>query len=356
MVAPERTTERALRVLVADGPSPERRTLCAGLANVAGVILTATVSTTELARRKVTAGEVDVLLIDPTLDDGAGFALVRDVSRGFPEVGCFFLSDRSGRGTAATDTILAGALGVIARPASTLSPEQARDAIRPGLAPVLGSAVVPVAVPFVDARPTPPRLVLAMPCPARRELIAIGVSTGGPPAVTLVLRALPRDLKTPIVIVQHMGADHLPHFVSLLASQCERNVVLAKSGAKLERSTVYVAPGGTHLILDRRPAGFFLALTDAPPEHSCRPAVDPFFRSVATACGASALGVVMTGMGSDGALGAKAMRDAGAPVIVQDEATSVVWGMPGATVALGAANVVVPLELIAREIMSWTAE
>ena len=93
MAAPGRSTERVLRVLVADGPSPERRTLCAGLANVAGVILSAAVSSTDLARRKVVAGEVDVLLIDPTLDEGAGFALVRDISRQFPDVGCFFLTN-----------------------------------------------------------------------------------------------------------------------------------------------------------------------------------------------------------------------------------------------------------------------
>lgn len=355
MAMSPRAHERVLRALVADTPTAERRTLCAALSHLTGLLLSAAVSTTELARRKVRADEVDVLFIDPDLDGGAGFELVREASQRRPRVACFLLagSGPGSRGVATTDAILSGALGIVPKPSSNLTPEEARDAIVPTLAQLLGTTLAPQ--PVVTARPTLVRPT-PVPHPTRRDLIAIGASTGGPPAVTAVLRALPRDMKTPVLLVQHMGGEHLPHFVALLASQCERSVVLATNGAKLEQGTVYVAPGGAHTIVERRVTGLHLVLVDAPPEHNCRPAVDPMFRSVAAACGTAALAVIMTGMGSDGALGAKALREAGAPVIAQDEATCVVWGMPGATVSLGAASVVVPLDGIAKEIQSWMVE
>jgi two-component system, chemotaxis family, protein-glutamate methylesterase/glutaminase len=350
-----RVHERAaLRALVADTPTAERRTLCAALSNLTGLLLSSAVSTTELARRKVRADEVDVLFIDPNLDGGSGFDLVREASQRRPRIACFLLAGGAGRGVAATDAILAGALGVVPKPSSSLTPEEAREAIVPALAQLLGMSLSVRS----ESAPRPIKVVkpVSTLTPARRDLIAIGASTGGPPAVTAVLRALPRDMKTPVLLVQHMGGEHLPHFVALLASQCERSVLLATQGAKVEQGTVYVAPGGSHTIVERRVTGLHLVLIDAPPEHNCRPAVDPMFRSVAAACGPAALAVILTGMGSDGALGAKALREAGAPVIAQDEASCVVWGMPGATVSLGAASVVVPLDGIAKEIQSWMVE
>jgi two-component system chemotaxis response regulator CheB len=190
--------------------------------------------------------------------------------------------------------------------------------------------------------------------PATRiGVVAIGCSTGGPAALADVLRTVPASLPVPIVVVQHMP----PLFTTLLAERLDRSspvtVVEATDGAELRPGTVYIAPGDRHLEVAPGTGGRMTArLTSAPPENFCRPAVDPLFRSVAKHYGASALGVVLTGMGSDGKLGAEAMRRTGARIIAQDEATSVVWGMPGAVAAAGLADTVLPLSQIGHRVVA----
>jgi two-component system chemotaxis response regulator CheB len=189
--------------------------------------------------------------------------------------------------------------------------------------------------------------------PRARELLAVGASTGGPPVVLEFIRTLPADLAMPVVITQHMPESHLPHFARLLADQSKRPVALGVDGELLAPGRFYVAPGGRHMLVVRDRAGLRIALDNGPEEHFCKPAVDPMFRSVAAACAGTAIGVVMTGMGSDGALGAVELRAAGIPVAVQDEASSIVWGMPGATFAAGAADAVVPGDQLARTVAAW---
>jgi two-component system, chemotaxis family, protein-glutamate methylesterase/glutaminase len=343
---------RHVRVLVVDGHSPARRALCDALSSLTGVVLSCAASLAS-ARRKLDGGEIDVLLVDPTLEDDGGRRLARDAAHAHPKVATFFLVAPGERASSSPQAILAGALGAVERPDPRTPPEEARAGIHTSLGPLLRVSVAPASTSMRD-RPRASREPARVP--ALRELIAIGASTGGPPALATVLRALPAELRTPIVIVQHMGAEHVPNFVAQLASRTGRNVVLASHGAKLEPSRTYIARGGVHLLVERRPGGLSLIESDAPPEHNCRPAVDPLFCAVAQSCGPQAVGVIMTGMGVDGALGARAMRDAGAPIIAQDESTSVVWGMPGAAVGAGATDVVTPLDRIAGEIESWIAE
>jgi two-component system chemotaxis response regulator CheB len=181
----------------------------------------------------------------------------------------------------------------------------------------------------------------------RVDILAIGSSTGGPDALTKVLQALPADLPVPIVVTQHMP----PVFTRMFAERLDRgtalHVVEATDGMELTPGTVYIAPGDKHLVLQRRSTATLTQLSAAPPENSCRPAVDVMFRSVATLFGASAFATVLTGMGYDGRGGAKMLREAGAEVLAQDEASSVVWGMPGAVVGAGLADEVLPLDRIA---------
>jgi len=186
--------------------------------------------------------------------------------------------------------------------------------------------------------------------PGRAEIIAVGASTGGPRALATLLERLPRDLAAPIVIVQHMP----PLFTRSLAERLDGGTPLrcaeGEDGAVLEPGTVWIAPGNWHMTVAREGSAAVLRLTGEPPENSCRPAADPLFRSVADVYGAGALAVVLTGMGQDGLRGAERIKQRGGGVLVQDEASSVVWGMPGAVAKAGLADRVLPVRDIAAEI------
>jgi two-component system chemotaxis response regulator CheB len=186
--------------------------------------------------------------------------------------------------------------------------------------------------------------------PGRTEIIAIGASTGGPRALATLLEFLPRDLAAPIVIVQHMP----PLFTRSLAERLDGGTPLrcaeGEDGAVLTPGTVWIAPGNWHMCVAREGSATVLRLTGDPPENSCRPAADPLFRSVADVYGAGALGVVLTGMGQDGLRGAERIKQRGGAILVQDEASSVVWGMPGAVAKAGLADRILPVRDIAAEI------
>jgi two-component system chemotaxis response regulator CheB len=198
-----------------------------------------------------------------------------------------------------------------------------------------------------ERRPLPRR---QNPLQARADIIAIGASTGGPKALAALLEGLPSDFAIPIVIVQHMP----PLFTKLLAERLSTRTTLRCSegieGAPLQPGCVWIAPGDHHMTLERERTEIRIRLTNDPPVHSCRPAVDPLFLSVAEVYGPGALGVILTGMGHDGYKGCERIRDSGGAVLVQDEASSVVWGMPGIVARAGIADKVVPLTEMAGEI------
>ncbi|MGB8006757.1 MAG: CheB methylesterase domain-containing protein, partial [Terriglobales bacterium] len=176
-------------------------------------------------------------------------------------------------------------------------------------------------------------------------------STGGPNALGELIPQLPGDLPVPVVIVQHMP----PLFTRLLADRLNAagrlRVREGKAGEKLEPGQVWIAPGDEHMTVMRKGAEFVLGINHDPPENSCRPAVDVLFRSVAQAYGANVLAVVLTGMGADGTRGAALIREAGGEIIVQDEASSVVWGMPGSVIAASLSDGIYPLNGIAAEVV-----
>ena len=188
------------------------------------------------------------------------------------------------------------------------------------------------------------------------DIVAIGSSTGGPAALHAVLSALPETFKTPIVVTQHMPKLFLVSLAERLERETALSCRLAEEEAPISPGNIYLAPGEQHLEILRRGNGLYCHLSDAPPVHHCRPAVDPMFYSLAAlAPRFRTLAVVLTGMGEDGAAGAAEIGKAKGCVIAQDEASSVVWGMPGATVARGAASEVLPLNEIAGAILNRCA-
>jgi two-component system chemotaxis response regulator CheB len=216
----------------------------------------------------------------------------------------------------------------------------------------------PASQPMARSRTTDNPLVLDGPIRLRPaggprppvEIVAIGASTGGPNALAVMLGQMPAEFPVPIVIVQHMLATFTRHFADRLAAHCRIKIVEASPGEPLAPGYVYIARGDHHLMVDRKAGRGLLAMNQDPLENFCRPAVDVLFRSVAHSYGAGALAVVLTGMGHDGLRGSTAIREAGGDVIVLDEASSVVWGMPGFIARAGLASQVLALDQIGSEL------
>ncbi len=183
------------------------------------------------------------------------------------------------------------------------------------------------------------------------KVLAIGSSTGGPQALRDVITVVGSAIKAPILITQHMPATFTGILATHLSAVSSSQAMEAKDGMPLRAGQIYVAPGDFHMTIKRKSGAPIIVLDQHPPENFCRPAVDPLFRSVAEVYGSEALGVVLTGMGHDGAAGAQAIVGAGGSVIAQDEASSVVWGMPGAVAAAGAASAIEPLAKIGPAIV-----
>jgi two-component system chemotaxis response regulator CheB len=182
------------------------------------------------------------------------------------------------------------------------------------------------------------------------DIVTIGASTGGPNALAELMPTFPADWPVPIVMVQHMPAEFTARLAERLAEKSRLRVREGVEGELVSAAQAWVAPGGHHLLVRREGKAVRLALNQAPPVNSCRPAVDVLFRSAAEVYGPGVLAVVLTGMGQDGLHGCEWVRTAGGQVLVQDESSSVVWSMPGAVAQAGLADQVLPLERLGPEI------
>lgn len=335
----------AIRVLVVDDSVVIRRLLTDLIDADPDFEVVGTASNGQIALDKMTRLNPDVVTLDvemPVLDGLQTLRAMRE--RGIERPTVMF-STLTERGAAATlDAMQLGAADYVTKPSNSGSFDVARERVRDELFPklrALGRKVVPTAEGLRTHVP-PPSLT-----GQRCELVAIGSSTGGPNALTRFFEDAPAEFAAPIVVTQHMP----PVFTGLLAKRLDAvsplHVVEAEDGMVIEAGTAYIAPGDHHLTLHRGADDTITAALDQnPPENSCRPAVDPMFRSIAMSHGPRALGVILTGMGYDGLVGSKWFREAGAQVFVQDAATSVVWGMPGAVAEAGLADAVLPLDAL----------
>lgn len=347
-----------IRVLVVDDALVVRKLVTEVLAADPDIEVVGTASNGRLALGKIAQLSPDLVTLDiemPELDGLATLVELRKTWRHLPVIMFSALTERAASAT--LDALARGASDYVTKPSHAGSAGGAQERIREQLIPRIkalcghrrAAATAPrvmhTPVPLPRA-PIPPRTGL----PPRADILAIGVSTGGPNALAEVVPALPAGFPLPVVIVQHMP----PLFTRFLAERLAAHSALAvregEEGAALEPGVVWVAPGNYHMTLRRDGERVRIALDQQPPENSCRPAVDPLFRSVAELYGPGALAVILTGMGHDGLAGAEAVRRAGGVVLAQDEATSVVWGMPGAVVGAGLAEAVLPLNRMAAEV------
>jgi two-component system chemotaxis response regulator CheB len=299
-----------------------------------------------------------------------GLATLAELRKAYPRLPVIMFSALTERGAEATlDALALGATDYFTKPAEAGGLDASLQVIRQQLIPKIKALCVrdreasPKQDGLSPAGGSPPRSGPQPDGPTPRrpgtrpgpvQVLAIGASTGGPNALAEVVRGLPAGFPVPIVIVQHMPPMFTRLLAERLAAQSPVAVREASSECVLRAGEAWVAPGDYHMIVARDGRQVRLRLHQEPPENSCRPAVDVLLRSVAKAYGASSLSVILTGMGQDGLRGCEALCEAGGQVLAQDEASSVVWGMPGHVARAGLADRVLPLSLIADEIVRRT--
>jgi two-component system chemotaxis response regulator CheB len=353
---------RKIRVLIVDDAVVVRRMITNVLSEDAALEVVGIAANGRIGLDKIRQLNPDVVTLDIEMPVMDGLQTMKEIHRLHPRLPVIMFSTLTERGARASlDALSLGARDYVTKPANVGSVTAAMQCLRDDLIPKIkaqcpGIGVAAPAKPAKSASPSPVRQPLRKRpgTVARRQeridIVAIGVSTGGPNALAEVIPQIPASLPVPVVMVQHMP----PLFTRLLAERLnDQSSVRVHEGAenaKLEPGHIWIAPGGNHMALKKNISGVRLTLNQDPPENSCRPAVDVLFRSVAGNYGAHVLAVILTGMGQDGKLGCESVLQAGGQVIVQDEASSVVWGMPGAVAKADMADAILPLGRIAAEI------
>jgi two-component system chemotaxis response regulator CheB len=339
-----------IRILVVDDSVVTRRVLSDTLSGDPALEVVGTAGDGHIALTKIPLLKPDLITLDiemPVMDGLETLAAIRKL---YPHLPVIMFSALTEGGAAATlDALALGASDYAPKPSNT-NPADAVAGIRLELIPKIKAlcGIAPGEVPPVPRPPSAPKV--RDRASWRIEVVAIGTSTGGPRALGEVLPRIPNDILVPIVVVQHMPPIFTRQLAERLSAHSAIPVEEGRAGATLSPAHAWIAPGDFHMQVTRRGVNRRLNLDQGPKVNSCRPAVDVLFRSVAAAYGPNVLGVVMTGMGTDGVLGAQAIRDAGGDVIVQDRASAVVWGMPGAVHAMGISDGAYPLDRLAAEI------
>ncbi|MEN8188289.1 MAG: chemotaxis response regulator protein-glutamate methylesterase [Thermodesulfobacteriota bacterium] len=363
-----------LRVLVVDDTIVYRKVVSDILSELPGVEVVGVAHNGKIAISKIKSLKPDLLTLDIEMPVMNGLEVLAELKKNYPKTGAIMLSTLTDDGSFMTMKALElGAFDFILKPQSTTQ-QEGKNAIKQALAPILtafsrSQNKTVGRKPFVAQRQ---RTVLQKKTAVSRpsadgstktsktegqrrgksEIVTIGISTGGPNALTQMLPMLPGDLGVPVVIVQHMPPVFTKSLANSLNGKCALNIKEAQEGEPILANTVYIAPGGKQMKLVAGLDGSkrLIKLTNDPPENSCRPSADYLFRSVGDYYVGRATAVIMTGMGSDGTRGLEVLKNKGAFIIAQNEATCVVYGMPKTPVESGMANIVVPLNKIAGEI------
>jgi len=357
--------KRRIRVLIVDDSALVRSILADMLASDPAIEVVGSASDAHIAREKIKQLNPDVITLDVEMPKMDGLTFLRNLMRLRP-MPVVMVSSLTERGADVTlDALAIGAIDYLPKPkidvAATLRDYGAEliEKIK-----VAASASVRALDPQAAKKVAPPKysadaVIARVPAPRQLRttdrIIAIGASTGGTEAIKEVLMGLPPDFPG-VVIAQHIPKAFSTPFARRMNDCCQMTVCEAEDGQQVMAGHVYIAPGDRHLLVQRDGARYVCRLDDGNPVNRHKPSVDVLFRSVAQSAGQNAIGMLLTGMGKDGARGLLEMREAGCRTLAQDEATSVVWGMPGEAVALGAAQHVLPLQEIAAEVCNLAAE
>jgi two-component system chemotaxis response regulator CheB len=345
---------RKIRVLVVDDSVAMRRILADAISSDAELEVAGYAANGQIAMAMFEQVSPDIVTLDvemPVMDGLATLKAMRAARRLQPVIMFSTLTERGAEAT--IDSLALGASDYVAKPIDAGSFEVARERIRDALIPKI-KALCRVSLPAQSARPvataTKPSVRRANPF-ERIEVVVIASSTGGPNALATVLPTIPSNFPVPVLIVQHMPPAFTRFLAQCLTVLCPLPVEEAASGDLAIPGKIRVAPGDHHMAIAREQQAIRLQITQGPAENSCRPSADVLFRSAAQVFANRVLAVVLTGMGQDGLRGCEVLADLGAPVIVQDEASSVVWGMPGFVAKAGLADAILPLSEIGEAIV-----
>jgi two-component system, chemotaxis family, protein-glutamate methylesterase/glutaminase len=346
-------TPEPIRVLIVDDSAVVRGLLAHALQTDPRIVVAGTAMHGQLALDWMRKRPVDVVVCDVEMPVMDGMATLREIQRTYPAVHVIMASSLTREGARITIEALAlGAAGCIAKPVARSTAESIERLVQELVPLVKALAVQP---PATTAALTPDSSDAEWPPPRRPAVppavLVIGASTGGPRALSQVLSGLPADFPLPTLVVQHMPPLFTPMLARHLGQDSGRPCREAVHGGPIERNHTYIAPGDFHVVIDKRDDRLVTLLNQQPQEHYCRPSVNPLFRSAAEWYGRSVLAVMLTGMGDDGIEGTREIVRRQGHVLAQDQATSVVWGMPGAVVRAGLAAEVLPLSQIAPAIL-----
>ncbi len=349
-----------LRILVVDDSRIFRGALETALAGRSGIRVVGSVWNGEKAIEFIRNSPPDLVTLDVNMPGRSGLETLSDIQEfnasrpGRAPVGVVLVSALTDRGASVTvEGLERGAFDFIRKPDG---PDEKANAalLRQQLLEKIDLFIQRRGRPSTPAIPRPAQPAVPPPIArtGRFQAVAIGSSTGGPEALVRVLPVLTRHASVPLFIAQHLPQGMTRYFADSLAKKCDYRVVEGSEGEAVEPRTAYIAPGGRHMIVRKVDSRVVVALNDQPPENGCRPSVDVLFRSIAAVYPQSAVAIILTGMGCDGAKGLGPLKRGGAYVIAQDEATSVVWGMPGAAVATNQVDEVLPLDSIGPRVAS----
>ncbi len=369
---------KKLRVLVVDDTIVYRKAVSDILAEFPGVEVVGVAHNGKIAMSKISLLKPDLLTLDIEMPEMNGIEVLSELQSKHPNVGAIMVSTLTTDGGEMTMKALElGAFDFILKPSST-NPAESKKQLKQSLAPIIkefrssrnasrllsnkGRFTKPAATAVkkplrsLKAKPgssSPAGKAKASVRKGKSEIVTIGISTGGPNALTQMLPMLPGDLGVPIVIVQHMPPVFTKSLATSLNSKCALTVKEAEDREIIKENTVYIAPGGKQMKLVASADGQNrqIKITNDPPENSCRPSADYLFRSVGDYYVGRTTAVIMTGMGSDGTKGLQVLQQKGATIIAQNEDTCVVFGMPKKPIESGMADVIVPLNNIADEII-----
>lgn len=356
-----------IRVMVVDDSVVIRRLVTHALEQEPMVEVVGAASNGLIALQRIPQFNPDVLTLDIEMPEMNGLELLQRVRCDYPELRVIMFSTLTERGAAITlEALTLGADDYVAKASNEGSLDRSMARLKEELVPKIKQFFHFANQNSAAARPAPTQ-VAATPPPGygiafapglkvRPKVVVVGVSTGGPTALGTILPLLPASFRLPVLVVQHMP----PLFTRLLAerlhSTCRLPVEEARMGAPVTAGKILLAPGDFHLKVASNSSGIHVHLDQSPPQCSCRPAVDSLFTSVGEVYGGAAIAVILTGMGQDGLRGAETLKAQGATVLAQDEASSVVWGMPGAVVNAGLADRVLPLDQVVPEILRLTGQ
>ena len=358
------TPGRPIRILIVDDSAVMRSLLRSVIAADSKLEVAGTAADGASALAAIETHRPDLVLLDVEMPVKDGLVTLRQLrQRGhkMPVIMCSSLTHRGAKVT--IEALACGASDYVAKPAGQANREEALKTLAQDLLPkihALAGRTRALSTQLFGPRPVvplPPLTPASQAIASKPAIVAIGVSTGGPAALDLLLPALPSSFPLPILIVQHMPEVFTRLFADRLNDHCRLHVREAAEGQPVEPGIIAIARGNWHLEVVaslRAGAPHTLHLNQDPPENHCRPAVDVLFRSAARVYGSGVLAVVLTGMGSDGLAGCRVIRAQGGAVLAQDQASSTVWGMPGAVAQAGLAQRILPLNAIAQEIVRLT--